>query len=350
MKKTNIYKRAAALLICSAAVSSFSGCYLLPDEEEVLAAPTVKASEVKYTTVTAKRKTLERKIVNSGTVLSEQQYNLSYETQGGTISKFYVHAGDSVKKGDKICEIDTTDIEYQIQLKELDRKRAYLYTEVLYENGATQSEYDRAYVDVEKLDIELEKLYKQKDEAVLTAPADGTVSALADVRVGDTASTGQTIATIMQTDSLYVAIKPNDCSNFPIGQTLQIRIDEEYYDGEVFMNPDELADYQEKESESHDKKNEGGIEYEAEMVYVRFTSEAPSDAVGQLADTVLVLDTVEDCIAISNNLIKTVDGEKVVYVLKDGEKTAVPVETGLQTGSQTEIVSGIEEGDELVIR
>lgn len=350
MKNKHIYKRATALLICGMTAAALSGCYLLPDEEEVLAAPTVKASEVSYTTITAKRKTLEKKVVNSGTVMSEQQYNLSYETQGGTISEFYVHAGDKVKKGDKICEIDTTDIDYQIKLKELDRKRAWLYTEVLYENGATQSEYDRAYVDVERLDIELEKLYEQRDGAVLTSPTTGTVCALADVRIGDYANAGQTIATVMQTDALYIAVKPNDCSNFPIGQKVQIRIDEEYYDGEVFMNPDELADYKEKESESHDKKNEGGIEYEAEMVYIRFTDDAPSDAVGQLADTILILDRVEDCISISNNLIKTVDGETIVYVLKDGEKTAVPVEIGLQTGSQSEIVSGIKEGDELVIR
>lgn len=37
------------------------GCYLLPDEEEVLDAPTVKASDVTYSTVTAKKKTLKRR-------------------------------------------------------------------------------------------------------------------------------------------------------------------------------------------------------------------------------------------------------------------------------------------------
>ena len=92
MKDINFNRRtkrtAAALICCAVTATAMSGCYLLPDEEEVLAAPTVKASEVTYTTVTAKRKTLEKKIVNSGTVNSEKQYNLSYETQGGTISKF----------------------------------------------------------------------------------------------------------------------------------------------------------------------------------------------------------------------------------------------------------------------
>ena len=350
MKKYSVCKRSALIAMCAAVICTFSGCYLLPDEEEVLPAPTVKASEVTYTTVTAKRKTLEKKIVNSGTIMSEQQYNLSYESAGGTVSEFYVRAGDSVKKGDKICALDTTDIEYQIEIKELNRKRAWLYTEMLYENGVTQAEYDRAYVDVELLDIELEKLYDQLEEAVLTSPSDGTISALADVRVGDNVSTGQTIATIMQTDALYMAIKPNDVTAFPMGQEVQIRLDEEYYDGEVFMTPDELADLKADEAESHDKKDEGGIQYQADMIYIRFKDEAPSDAVGQLADSVLIQDSVEDCIAMSNNLIKTVDGETMVYVLRDGERTAVPVVVGLQTGSQSEIKSGLEEGDELIIR
>ncbi len=349
MKKLYMKKTAAALLTAVMAVCS-SGCYLLPDEEEVLPAPTVKASSVSYTTVTAKRKTLEKKMVNSGTVMSEQMYNVAYEKEGGTISEFYVRAGQKVKKGDKICSIDTTDIEYRIQLKELDRKRAYLNTVVLYESGCTQAEYDRAYVDVTLLDIELEKLYKQRDNALLVSPADGTISALADVRVGDYASPGQTIASVMQTDKLYIAIKPNDLTAFDVGTEVQIRIDEDFYDGEVFMDPDALVDYRKEQEESHEKKTEGGIDYQADMIYIRFKDEAPTDAVGQLADSILIQDRAENCIVVSNNLIKTVDGETVVYVLKDGEKTAVPVEVGLKTGSQSEIKSGINEGDEIVIR
>ena len=64
----------------------------------------------------------------------------------------------------------------------------------------------------------------------------------------------------------------------------------------------------------------------------------------------VLLDKVDDAIVISNNLIKKVDGEQVVYVLKDGEKVAVNVEVGLQTGSQAEITSGLNENDEVIIR
>jgi len=107
---------------------------------------------------------------------------------------------------------------------------------------------------------------------------------------------------------------------------------------------------EEEQKEDHNNVDDTGIDYQADTIYVRFKDTAPAETVGQLADTILVLDSVKDAIVISNNLIKKVDGTKVVYVLKNGEKTAVEVETGLSTGSQTEIKSGLKEGDEIVIR
>ena len=289
--KVNLKKLFAAVLSAALCLSA-GGCYLLPDEEEVLDAPTVKASDVTYSTVTAKKKDLEKKIVATGTVTAENQYTLSYEKQSGTVSKFYVKAGDKVKKGDVICDLDTYDLDYQIEEKQLYLDKAKLNVDIIYEGGGTQAEIDSAYVDVQLLEKELEKLQAQKEDSSLKSPIDGV----------------------------------------------------------VFMTPKKLADYQEEQKEDHNNVDDTGIDYQADTIYVRFKDTAPAEAVGQLADTILVLDSVKDAIVISNNLIKKVDGTKVVYVLKNGEKTAVEVETGLSTGSQTEIKSGINEGDEIVIR
>ena len=293
-----LFAAAVSAIMCLSA----GGCYLLPDEEEVLDAPTVKASDVTYSTVTAKKKDLEKKIVATGTVTAENQYTLSYEKQSGTVSKFYVKAGDKVKKGDVICDLDTYDLDYQ------------------------------------------------KEDSSLKSPIDGVVSSLSDVRAGDNVNPGQTIATVIDTSALYIAIQPDDLTQYDIDTEVQIRIGEDYYDGVVFMTPKKLADYQAEQKEDHNNVDDTGIDYQADTIYVRFKDTAPAEAVGQLADTILVLDSVKDAIVISNNLIKKVDGTKVVYVLKNGEKTAVEVETGLSTGSQTEIKSGLKEGDEIVIR
>ena len=341
-----LFAAAVSAIMCLSA----GGCYLLPDEEEVLDAPTVKASDVTYSTVTAKKKDLEKKIVATGTVTAENQYTLSYEKQSGTVSKFYVKAGDKVKKGDVICDLDTYDLDYQIEEKQLYLEKAKLNVDIIYEGGGSQAEIDSAYVDVQLLEKELEKLQAQKEDSSLKSPIDGVVSSLSDVRVGDNVNPGQTIATVIDTSALYIAIQPDDLTQYDIDTEVQIRIGEDYYDGVVFMTPKKLADYQEEQNEDHNNVDDTGIDYQADTIYVRFKDTAPAEAVGQLADTILVLDSVKDAIVISNNLIKKVDGTKVVYVLKNGEKTAVEVETGLSTGSQTEIKSGLKEGDEIVIR
>lgn len=341
-----LFAAAVSAIMCLSA----GGCYLLPDEEEVLDAPTVKASDVTYSTVTAKKKDLEKKIVATGTVTAENQYTLSYEKQSGTVSKFYVKAGDKVKKGDVICDLDTYDLDYQIEEKQLYLEKAKLKVDIIYEGGGTQAEIDSAYVDVQLLEKELEKLQAQKEDSSLKSPIDGVVSSLSDVRVGDNVNPGQTIATVIDTSALYIAIQPDDLTQYDIDTEVQIRIGEDYYDGVVFMTPKKLADYQAEQNEDHNNVDDTGIDYQADTIYVRFKDTAPAETVGQLADTILVLDSVKDAIVISNNLIKKVDGTKVVYVLKNGEKTAVEVETGLSTGSQTEIRSGLKEGDEIVIR
>lgn len=343
-------KKLSAAVLCTVMLMTLTGCYLLPDEEEAALPPTVKASDVSYTTVTAKRRDLEKKLTYTGTVTAERQYKLSYAKQGGVISEFYVRSGQSVSEGDPICAIDTTDLDNAIEEKELYLKKARLNVDIIYEGGGTQAQIDNAYVDVQLLERDLDKLNEQKENAVLRSPIDGVISSLADVRTGDSVSTGQTIATVIDTEALYLAIKPEDMSKFDVGTAVTIRINENYYDGEVFMNPRALAEYMEEEKENHEAADDTGISYEADTVYVRFSGEAPTDAVGQLADVIMVLDRVENAVVISNNLIKKVDGERVVYVLKDGEKVAVTVETGLETGSQTEIISGINEGDELILK
>ena len=343
-------KKLFAAVVSAIMCLSAGGCYLLPDEEEVLDAPTVKASDVTYSTVTAKKKDLEKKIVATGTVTAENQYTLSYEKQSGTVSKFYVKAGDKVKKGDVICDLDTYDLDYQIEEKQLYLEKAKLNVDIIYEGGGSQAEIDSAYVDVQLLEKELEKLQAQKEDSSLKSPIDGVVSSLSDVRAGDNVNPGQTIATVIDTSALYIAIQPAALTQYDIDTEVQIRIGEDYYDGVVFMTPKKLADYQEEQKEDHNNVDDTGIDYQADTIYVRFKDTAPAETVGQLADTILVLDSVKDAIVISNNLIKKVDGTKVVYVLKNGEKTAVEVETGLSTGSQTEIKSGLKEGDEIVIR
>lgn len=343
-------KSAGVLALAAAIAVGTCGCYLIPDEEEVIDAPAVKANDVTYSTITATKKDLEKKIVATGTVTSEKQYKLSFSKQSGTISKFYVSAGDSVKKGDKICELDTYELDYQIEEKKLNLKKAQLNVTITKQNKGTQAQIDSAQVDADLVKHELEKLETQKSDSALTAPIDGIVSSITDVRVGDNVNPGQEIATVMDTSKLYIAIKPEELTPYKMNMDIKIRINTKYYEGTVFMTPKGLVSYKAELAKNHNSTDKAAIDYKEETVYVRFKDTPPLSSVGNLADTILVQASVKNAVVISNNLIKSVNGENVVYVLKKGAKTSVKVKLGLATGSETEIKSGISAGDELIVR
>ncbi len=359
MKSAN--KKIFALL-CAGAVmtSSLSGCVFLPDEEEVLKAPSVETKDISYTTVEAKKKDLVKRDVNSATVKSQLEYNLSFTEQSGTITKIYFHAGDEVKKGDLICELDTSTLEYDITEKELYLKKAKLDKKVLEERGASQTEVDRAQVEIDLIQMELDDLYAKREDSKLYAEADGTVAALGSgISAGNYVEAGKTVVTIIDTESLYIAISPDDFKLYDMGTQMQIEVVDEFYAAEVFMIPEEVVagDYEEEDpvydiydpdADKEPVANE--IEFDREHVYVRFTDTPPEDCVGTLVDAVLVIESKTNVIAISNNLIKTIDGKDIVYILKDGKKVAQDVTVGLKTASQSEITSGLSEGDIIIIR
>lgn len=322
-------------------VSALSGCYFLPDEEEVLEAPNVKASEVKYTTVTAKKSDLVKQIVHSGKIESQNTKELSYENQGGKIKKIYVSAGDKVSKGDLICEIDTGNLEYQIKDKELRVKKAELQKKILKQNKAFQAEIDNAQVEIDILENELDSLREQQKNSFLYAEASGTVSAVTSLSSGDEISAGETVASIVDNESLFLSIKPSDSNigRYKMKQKIKIKYENKYYSGKVYMIPSEVP-------EKSDRK------YEAGYVYIKFTDDKiPSGAIGNIADAVLILGEAKNVINIPTRLIKTVNGQSIVYILNEnGEKEAREVEVGLQTSTSSEIKSGLQEGDEVVVR
>ena len=151
---------------------------------------------------------------------------------------------------------------------------------------------------------------------------------------------------------LYIKIDPDDdVGEFMIGRPIQIRYEGEYYDGTIVANMSGRQWDEANKSALKDENGEDVLGDISDSITVRFNDLIPdSTAVGNIADTLLILDSREDVIVISANLVKTVDGVKCVYVFKDNQRVQVNVTLGLQSGSLVEITSGLEEGDEVIIR
>lgn len=347
LKRIILTAIAAAMLL-----TSLSGCYFLPEEEELLEAPVVKENEVSYTTTTATKRDITKQVLTPGTIASGTEYNARFEDVGGNIKAVYVSAGDSVEEGQLLAEFETYELDNSIARMEKELQREQLEYDIAVERNESENVKAKELLDVELMQNDLDKLYAEKDAAKLYSTVSGTVSYVLTCSPGDWVNPGVTVVTVIDVTDLYIKIDPSsEIPQFLIGRPISIRYEGEYYDGTVVRNTSGRQWDESANGALVDENGEDVLTDASDSIVVKFNDLIPSStAVGNIADTILVLDKRENVIVISANLVKTVNGVKCVYVFKDNQKVQVNVSLGLQSGSLVEITSGLEEGDEVIIR
>jgi multidrug efflux pump subunit AcrA (membrane-fusion protein) len=77
----------------------------------------------------------------------------------------------------------------------------------------------------------------------------------------------------------------------------------------------------------------------------------PSDSVktGMTANLNIVVDERTNVLLVPNRAVKTVNKQKTVTVLFEGQQISVPVQVGLSDSTMTEITEGLKEGDVVVV-
>ena len=189
-------KKMKIILICVAAlVVIAAGLVVL---KTVLSS---KGTEKVY--YTANVETYENIIEISGTVAAAQEQTLQARS-AGTVTAVYVKAGDKVKKGDVIIQLDDSE-----QLYNLEKQEYNMATKRL-----TASERERKLLETERNSL----LQKVEDRKVI-ATFDGIIADL-DVAVGDSLEAKDTVGTLVNIDYLTaeVEVTETDVSKLEVGQ------------------------------------------------------------------------------------------------------------------------------------
>lgn len=182
---------------------------------------------------------------------------------------------------------------------------------------------------------------------IIYAPIAGKVSGLwlapgtvlpAQTTSGDS-SNSQTIANI-RTDALptvTVNLTEVDVTKVKINQAVSITIDalpDKTYTGQV-ISVDTVGSI-----------SSGVTSYPA---VIAFDTQAPEIFANMSVQASIITTTKENVIVIPSSAVQTQKGTSVVKVMKDGQAISTPVELGISSGTQVEIVSGLREGDVIVI-
>ena len=177
--------------------------------------------------------------------------------------------------------------------------------------------------------------------AVLTAPATGTVASIAN-QVGEYVSGGSTnsafiVLTNTNALTLHATVGESEIATLKIGLVATVTVDAlqgAKMTGKV-TSLDPVAT----------------ISQGVPVYGIDIAIDVPVDGVkaGMSATANVILASKQNVLIVPNGAVRTVGGRRVVQVLKDGETVDTAATFGLSNDTVTEVVSGLNEGDVVVI-
>ena len=375
------------LMVMIIIVSLLAGCQGRQTEDETLenfTAVEVQAAQIGD---------IENSVVINGRVAASQEVSVMPKAMG-TVASLNVELGDSVQEGDTLFVIEQTDmnlsvsqaangvdiarksvaqaenglntarINYELNKEKIENAQLNLErTRQLYQEGAVsksqleQAELSASQLNLDALQAQVNQAqisYQQAQEqlqqaqisyqqaesglsnTVVTSPMTGVVSAL-NVKQGQIAASGQPAATIVNMDTVYIRINvvENVVNSLMEGQEVQISVPAAF-DGYI----DSVIDFVSPSADPMSKL------YEV-RVYVDNTQYGIRS--GMTGTVKLNLESEEDVIVVPSDAVIDKDDKQVVFVVQEDKAVEKEVRTGLDTGEMIHIISGITEGDEVIV-
>lgn len=358
-------RRYVALFLTTALwIGLLSGCGAQTGEQ---AAPELlEPIEITLTGKKAVRGNIQDMEAYKGSVKSD---SVSYAfSQGTHVEDLTVHVGQYIEKGDLIARVNTQS--YEKELVDLKAEINYLLTINAIETqladnqvknrelelnqmhaGSTWYEEAKKQVDeqirqkefdtkerefaIENKKAELTSLQQQNGSGNIYASESGYLTYVKDFSVDNPSgyvNAGEIIAVTAKEDAYYIG------STMPLVTAREAS----FVYAQIGDKQYELTYVPYDDSQLKRASNEG-VTLESRFI----CEEDISGLVGTDVTVFAVSNYRENVLSISPDALFTENNTSFVYLLVDGEKVKQEVETGIHTKNAVEIISGIQEGDEV---
>ena len=352
MLMENKFKVVGALVLLFAI--SFFG---KSDDNEAIEVSTKKVS----------RKNLQSKVVADGVLTPETEVKLSANNTT-YITDIAVKEGDFVKKGDFLMSLDDRQqkaateasrasveaAKVQLEQRKAQQERqAKLYSQGLISDQEMESTNSSFASALSTFNGAQSRLIQDEDalsKLRLIAPQDGTITFI-DGEVGDLAQGGMFNPSVLLKLSdlskmeVYVNVNENDIADISIDDPAIIEVDA--YDGRKFKGRVKEVAYASSVSSGGSQQQVTNFQVKIQMLEVvegmRPGMSATVDII--TADKSNVISIPIQSLTSSRSMKK---GTNVVFIYNNGIVNERIVETGIVGDRDYEIVSGLEEGDEIV--
>ncbi|ERJ32271.1 efflux RND transporter periplasmic adaptor subunit [Campylobacter concisus] len=352
----------------------------------------IKDEKVEFITKKAKKGSFSKKVDATGEIFATELIDVGAQVSG-QIKKLYVKLGDQVKKGDMIASIDSSTQQNSIDNKEaqlaiykaqlesakvalniaktqFDRENA-----LFAKNATSKQEFESAKntysansakikeleAQIKQTNIELSTAKINLGYTKITAPRDGTVVSV-QVEEGQTVNANQTTPTIVNIADLSrvkmkMQIAEGDITKIKVGTPVEYSILSEptkkFQTTVSSIDPGltTLSDgsygssSSSKSSYSSSSSSSSAVYYYAQSIV---DNKDGILRIGMTTQNELLIANVEGAIIVPSIGIKKDENGTFVYLLKDGKPVKTAVKTGIKDNLDTQIISGINEGDEII--
>ncbi len=278
--------------------------------------------------------TIEDQIFTSGSVLAEEEVELSAEASG-IITDILFEEGSGVEEGDLLVKINDSELQaekrratFRLNLAEQREERQKA---LLERGGISQDDYDATLNEVNVIRSELDLINARINQTEIRAPFSGQVG-LKYVSEGSYISPNSQIASLQSLDPIKIdfSIPERYISRIAIGDRINFTVQgvDSSFTGEVYAI-------------------EPRISRDTRSIAIRARSDNSGRLLfpGAFANITLVLDEIDDALMLPTIAVVPELNSQKIYVIKNGVVEEVRVQTGLRTSDKVQIISGVAPGD-----
>ncbi|MBU2579860.1 efflux RND transporter periplasmic adaptor subunit [Patescibacteria group bacterium] len=202
-----------------------------------------------------------------------------------------------------------------------------------------QTDIDLAEAEIKQARANILQIQEKINKNILRAPTDGTITALAKEE-GEIAAANSTVVSMINSGRFQIEanISETEIAKVDLGDKVEMTLDAlgpaEKFVGEIIkIDPAETI-------------ISGVIYYKITSV---FDVEDGRIKSGMTVNLDIQTDKKENVLYLPYYVVKGINGDKFVNLLKDGEVVELIIKTGLEGENRIEIVEGLEEGEEVVM-
>lgn len=345
----------------------------------LLLKPGDNGGEISYQLAQVEQGEVTQVVSETGVVMSTGKVDVA-STIKGVVKSVYVENGQEVNRGDKLFEVTSSATEaerssaysnYLSAKNTLDAAERNLLTyesdmwveHEIYESRAIDSglaTVDPLYIETNRDWLASEKKYLDQHQVVSQAKAaisakwlayqamaDGVVKApiggmvanlgVAEGQFTEGAETALVIGSAEKT-WFSLSVSETDVLKIQPGQEAEVRVDA--IRGKTFKAVVERVD-------AYGTDNSGVVTY---GVYLSLTGDAGVIKPNMTVQVDIVSESKDSVIRVPSGAIKPYQGNKAVQVMGRNQQVIYkPVEIGIEGESYTEIISGLEAGDQVIV-